>query len=204
MNEWEFVGDVNSFINELLGKNPIPPFHRSKIEQTGRGSRKRRDLSLLDRSLRVTLTGEIKLPYQPDGGSPHNAQVVKNARRKARKAGSRFFFTWNVNECVLWETDPADPTKLGQDYKSWHVTDVHNEAQLTHPATEDEVREWLVRFLRSVAQILEGTVQMGRKPPDEKFVETLESCLRMPVRLNLDRLHKRYDLFLMVFSFQVI
>ena len=83
MNEWEFTGDVNSWINEILDHIPIPPFHRSKVEQTGAAGRKRRDLSILDKSKRVVLTGEVKLPYQADGNSPYVTKVVDDARKKA-------------------------------------------------------------------------------------------------------------------------
>jgi len=193
MTEWEFVGDVNSWINEIVGRTPIPPFVRCKVEQTGSGSRKRRDLTLLDKSKRALLTGEIKLPYQADGNSPYVTKVVADARRKARKANARFFFTWNVNECVLWETEPADSSKLGQDYKSWHVTSVHNETQLAHFSTEEEIKDWLVKFLHSVAQILEGKVKIGRKPPDEKFIDALESALRMPVQFTYDELERLFQ-----------
>lgn len=192
MNEWEFTGDVNSWFNELLARTPIPPFHRSKVEQTGSGSRKRRDLTLLDKSKRALITGEIKLPYKADGNSPYITKVVKDARKKARRAKARFFFTWNVNECVLWETEPADPSKLGQDYKSWQVAHIHNEAQLEHRSTEEEIKDWLVKFLYAVAQILEGTAKIGRKPPDEKFIDALESSLKMPVQFSYDELEERY------------
>ncbi len=192
MTEWEFTGEVKSWIDEIVSHIPIPPFDRCKIEQRGRGSKKRRDLTLLDKSKRPLLTGEVKLPYQADGNSPHIAKVVDDARSKARKAGARFFFTWNVNECVLWETEPSDPTKLGQDYMSWHVASVNNEAQLQHRATEHEIRDWLVRFLHAVAKVLEGTARIGRKPPDQKFMEALESSLRMPVQFTFDELNDRY------------
>ncbi|MCK4372102.1 MAG: SAM-dependent methyltransferase, partial [candidate division Zixibacteria bacterium] len=188
MNEWEFTGDVSSWINEIIAYTPIPPFHRSKVEQTGTGSRKRRDLTLLDKSKRALITGEIKLPYQADGNSPHITKVVKDARKKARRAKARFFFTWNVNECVLWETEPADPSKLGLEYRSWHVTNVHNAAQLEHRATEDEIQLWLIKFLHAVARILEGAETIGRKPPDVKFIEALESSLRMPIQFTYNEL----------------
>lgn len=108
INEWEFTADAASWINEILVKSPRLPFSRAKCEQRGSDSAKRRDLTLLDKDKRAVLTGEVKLPYQKDGGSPYNEAVVQDARRKARIAGVRFFFTWNVNEFVLWETDSAE------------------------------------------------------------------------------------------------
>lgn len=193
MNEWEFTGDVSSWINEILARTPIPPFDRSKVEQSGTGSRKRRDLTILDKSKRVLLTGEVKLPYQADGNSPYITKIVADARKKARRVKARFFFTWNVNECVLWETEPADPSRLGQDYKSWQVTHVHNEGQLEHLATEEEIKDWLVKFLHGVSQILEGKVKIGRKPPDEKFIDALESALKMPIQFTYNELDRLYQ-----------
>ena len=71
MNEWEFTGDVVSWINEILGKTNLP-FWRAKCEKQAKGSRKRRDVTLFDKDRRIVLTGEVKLPYKKDGGSPYN------------------------------------------------------------------------------------------------------------------------------------
>ena len=83
INEWEFTGSIANWITEILVKNSRLPFSEAKIEQRGSGSRKRRDLSLLDKDKRAVLTGEVKLPFQKDGGSPYNDAVVQDARRKA-------------------------------------------------------------------------------------------------------------------------
>jgi len=101
INEWEFTGDVQKWITEILVKNSRLPFSEAKIEQSGSDSAKRRDFTLLDKDNRAVLTGEVKLPYRKDGGSPYNNAVVQNARGKARIPGARFFFTGNVNEFVL-------------------------------------------------------------------------------------------------------
>jgi len=187
MNEWEFTADVASWINELLAKKPIPSFSRAKCEQTGYGSQKRRDLTLLDKDKRVVLTGEVRLPYAKDGSSPYNAAIVSDARAKAQRAGSRFFFTWNVNDFVLWET-----TSHEQNYKSWEVTRIHHPSHLEHPATAHAVRAWLELFLPEFAQIVRGTAVVGFKYPDEKFIDTLESSLHMPILLTLEELDTRY------------
>ena len=94
ITEWEFTADVASWINELLSKTPIPPIFRAKCEQSGSGSLKRRDLTLLDQNKVVILTGEVKLPYQKDRGSPYIENIVQGARKKAQRARTKFFFTW--------------------------------------------------------------------------------------------------------------
>ena len=107
INEWEFTADVAKWIAEILIRNPRLPFSEAKCEQRGSDSLKRRDLTLFDKNRVKVLTGEIKLPYRVDGGNPYIDSVVQDARQKALRAGVNFFFTWNVNEFVLWETESA-------------------------------------------------------------------------------------------------
>src|SRR3989304_3414086 len=95
MNEWEFTGEAVSRINQDLERNPSLPFYAARLEQKGAGSQKRRDLTLLDKNERAVLTGEIKLPYEKDGSSPYNDTVVRDARGKAQRAGTRSSFTWH-------------------------------------------------------------------------------------------------------------
>ena len=192
MNEWEFTAEVAGWISETLQKNPSLPFYGAKCEQQGKGSLKRRDLTLLDNNRKAVLTGEVKLPYAKDGTSPYNDSVVRDARSKAQRAGSKFFFTWNVNEFVLWETVPDKIIWQDQKYKSWQVTSVHKESHLEIAPTLQAIKTWLDRFLQEFSQTLRGTAPIGFKPPDEKFIDMLESSLRMPIMLNFERLHVLY------------
>lgn len=193
MNEWEFTAEVAGWINSILEKDASLPFSRARVEQRGQGSRKRRDLTLLDKDKRAALTGEIKLPYQPDGSSPYNHDVVQDARAKAKRAGSPFFFTWNVNEFVLWETTSDEPTWQGQNYKSWDVTSIHKESHLELSPTFHAIQTWLTAFLPEYAQIYLRTTPLGTVPPDEKFIQVLESSLHLPIRLTIDELHEKYQ-----------
>ena len=85
-------------------------------------------------------------------GKTANASVVSDARRKAIRAGADYFFTWNVNECVLWETQtPTDDPAAGQPYKSWKVVSVVKESHSTLPSTEDAIKSWLGQFLNELA-----------------------------------------------------
>ncbi|MHC4543172.1 MAG: HsdM family class I SAM-dependent methyltransferase [Planctomycetota bacterium] len=193
MNEWEFTADIASQINEILAKDQSLPFSRAKCEQTSKGSRKRRDLTLLDEDQVKILTGEVRFPYRKDGGSPFTEGLVRNARDKARRAKSPFFFTWNVNEFVLWQTTPPKTSWVNQDYRSWSVTRVHKENQLELPMTTHAINAWLLSFLMEFAEILRGTAPIGYKAPDEKFTEALEVSLHLPIVLNLEQLCALYQ-----------
>jgi len=97
MNEWEFTADIASRINEIIANTPSLPFLRASCEQSDSDSLKRRDLTICDNDQCVVLTGEIKLPYRKNGSSPYNDSTFQDAQSKAMAAGTKFFFTWNVN-----------------------------------------------------------------------------------------------------------
>ena len=191
--EWEFTATVASWINLIIQANQDLPFSAARCEQKSEDSQKRRDISLLDRNKKVVLTGEVKLPYRIDGGSPYNETVVQDARQKAIRAKSKYFFTWNVNECVLWETFTSKISRTDRKYTSWDVTHVVNEHQLTLPATEHAIKKWLPILLNDFTKILHGTATFGLQTPDQKFVDAIESALKMPIHFTLESLTNRYE-----------
>jgi len=105
ITEWSFAADAAKWITFHSQRLEASPFSEAKVEIKGAGSRKRSDLILFDREGRKALTGEIKLPDTREGQTPFNGSLVSDARRKARRVGAPYFFTWNVNRLVLWQTD---------------------------------------------------------------------------------------------------
>lgn len=69
-HELEFTGQAASWMNLILEKDPASPFSEARCERRSQGSQQRRDLTLLGRDGGVLVTGEVKLPYQKDGGTP--------------------------------------------------------------------------------------------------------------------------------------
>ena len=194
ITEWEFTADVASWINELISKDKGLHFSGAKCEQRAAGSAKRRDLTLLDDNRIVVLTGEVKLPFQKDGGSPYNEAVVQDARKKAERAKSKLFFTWNVNEFVLWETFPAKTARQDRRSKIWNIVDppIYKSSQLESPNTISTIQSWLAVFLHEFKEILHGTASIGAQAPDEKFITALESALKMPIQMTMEVLEGRY------------
>jgi hypothetical protein len=94
-NEWTFTADIASQINVILQNRPDLPFSLARVEEPVKGSRKRHDLQIYDRSDHVILTGEVKRPENPDGRSPYQEGLVMDAHDKANRAGVEHFFTWN-------------------------------------------------------------------------------------------------------------
>lgn len=192
-HELEFTGQAASWMNLILEKDPALPFSEARCERRSQGSQQRRDLTLLGRDGGVRVTGEVKLPYQKDGGTPYHSAVVRDARIKARRAGARFFFTWNVNECVLWDAESdGDGPGAGQCYQSWQVATVTKPSHLTLPATQDAIKQWLGLFLHQLGRIVRGHAHVGFKAPDERFIDALESALSLPIRLAFEELTARH------------
>jgi hypothetical protein len=192
MNEWGFTGEVKSWIDQIAKLNPNLPFGGARVEDVGKGSQKRRDLTLVDRSGEPLVTGEVKLPDAPDGSSPYRSEVVKDAQQKALRAGVKFFFTWNVNECVLWETATAGAGLKDRAYERWTVAALTQRGQLDASPVQATIYEWLVKFLHEAARILKSGKVGGARTPDIKFVEALESALTVPIRHTNEALAKLY------------
>jgi len=194
VNEVQFTSQVAQWIAHILERYPSLPFSGVAIEEQTTGSQTRRDITLRDKDRRPALTGEVKLPYAADGQSPHNNKLVTDARRKARRAKAPFFFTWNVNDFVLWETSPSEDQPAVSSYRSWNVASINKPGQLEMEATKQAIYEWWRRFLLYFAQVVTGAEALGKKAPDERFIEAIESSLHMPILDTADKLIEAYAL----------
>ena len=192
MNEWEFTGDVVVWLNQLIASDPSLPFSKASTEQRGAGSQQRRDVTILDRKGNPVVTGEIKLPHRRDGGTPFFPPVVKDALAKAKRAKVRYFFTWNVNQCVLWDATEGGRPLLEQNYRMWKVARVHKQPDLSLATTQGQIQAWLRIFLQDLAALVRDETEIGYRSPDQKFMETLESALELPIRVTVDALSAEY------------
>lgn len=193
ITEWEFAADVASHINTLISAQPTAlPFTRAKVEKRSAGSLKRRDLTLLGSDGGVLLTGEIKMPWAEDGHSPFVEKVIRDARAKARRAGANWFFTWNVNELVLWRRGDQEGQEYEQEFKRYQVATISRPADFDDPYCERGLREGLANFLFDFARLILGTERLRLRPPDDYFIESLESFLERPIELTLSEIRRRY------------
>ncbi len=173
------------------------PFREARTEQQSTGSRTRRDLTLLDAGNRPLITGEVKMPYQPEGNSPYRYEVVADARAKARRANCEYCFTWNINRLVLWVTTPkasgGSSGTAGDAYQAWDdIAAVSKAEHLNLLAVQAKIKHFIVDFLRAAARIVSGDNPLGLRRPDDKFVEALEAALEQPILLTTDALADVY------------
>jgi len=189
INEVDFSAQVASEANVLIRQNPAAflPLHEARIEGYGKGagSRKRKDLRFRDTRGELALCGEVKLPGKPEGSSPYNDKLRRDAEEKANNEGLRFFFTWNVNAFVLWDRRPYNVPPLDRRVQEWRLARTLADAEAV--AREDNLRfiktHFLPDLLRDLADIVSGRRRDWSMPPDDIFIRSLNSHLDWPFQL---------------------
>jgi type I restriction-modification system DNA methylase subunit len=193
VTEWTFTAEVASQINQIAIEHPDLPFRKATVEERSRGKLKRRDLTLVDSNAKILLTGEVKLPDSPEGRTPFQDALVMDAHTKANNEGVEYFFTWNVNRCVLWRTFEQGKPIIERYIEHFELANkIHSSEQLAEPAVQDSIKAFLVSFLERCAAIITGAEPMLWLPLDEKFIVIWESALDPIVREVLKTIEAEY------------
>lgn len=195
ITEWEFTADVASQINEILKKRVDLPFSEAKCEQRKIGTIKRRDITLLNRVKKPVFTGEVKMPDKRDGRSPLNESVVIDAHNKANAIGVEYFFTWNVNDCVLWKTfeQGKSITERHLEFLKAFPAPIIKSDDLLMPRVQEQVKSFLEKLLDRCAAILSGEKPLAKLPLDETFIRVWELALMPIVRETLFAINTKYS-----------
>src|ERR1039457_190531 len=102
-HEVTFCSSVSKWADSIFEKNPDWSFKRTDIEQSKGIKKKRSDLRIYGDRNKLILAGEVKLPGTTEGRNAYNSALVEDSYQKASNAGAEFFFTWNVNNFVLFD-----------------------------------------------------------------------------------------------------
>jgi methylase of polypeptide subunit release factors len=194
-HEQAFCADVKSWADALFASRPDLPFSVAGVEQYGPGSHKREDLRIYDAEGKIALTGEVKLPGTPEGRTPFDPELIEDARGKADRIGSRFFFTWNVKELVVWDRQLWEQPALERKRKIWELGKrVEKREDINLPEVRSHIENvFLPKFFSDFAEIhLDRNADWGM-PPDEAFIASLNSHLDWPVVLTRDWLAAEAD-----------
>ncbi|MGQ0600891.1 MAG: YqjF family protein [Anaerolineales bacterium] len=195
VTEWEFTADIASRINGLLQQNPELPFSEARAEARAKGSAKRRDLTLYDRANKPVLTGEVKMPDNPQGRNPFHQTVVEDAHRKADAIGVNYNFTWNVNRFVLWNTyEQGKPiTERAVEHFPVLPAPIADSDDVLQPRVKTQIDDFLLKFLQRFAALLSGEAPLRLLPLDEKFIIIYEASLEQPIAQTLATLSQQYE-----------
>lgn len=179
MNEWGFGGEIKSWWDATIAKNPEWRLSRCSIEDTSEGSAKRSDLVVYDDSDRPVLALELRLPDHPNP-SPHAIDNIDNALGKANRLGARWSATTDGAEFVLLDNSKAAPTAMrGVPVAPLAVAATRE--LLTARPTRERIRAAWEDLLCRIAPVLTGQAKPAAVPPDEFFVESLRASLVRPV-----------------------
>ncbi|MGB6176963.1 MAG: N-6 DNA methylase, partial [Methylocella sp.] len=193
IHEVDFTSRAAGWINAVVATNgPTFPIGKAFIETLADGSRKRRDITLYDQKGIPCLTGEVKLPWAHDGYSPYIEAVVDDAREKAQRAGVRWFFTWNVNELLLWQLDGVGALGTERSVERFPMAKVQRSSDLDDPKVLDALRNGVEKFAVLFARTLRGERGVEVRAPDIYFIHSLESFLERPVLLTKLELEGRF------------
>ncbi len=197
IHEVDFCGQVATAVAAMHAQDPNFPFAEARLEGFGTGAARRRrmDLRFFEPGGRLALCGEVKLPGTPEGRSPYDDAVYRDAAQKADSAAVRFFFTWNVNVFVLWDRAQWDKPILERRVREWKLgRTLTSPEDVARPENLEFIRtRFLPDLLRDLADIYTGRRRDWTMPADDIFIRSLESHLDWPVQLATAYLIDRTD-----------
>jgi hypothetical protein len=191
-NEVAFCSRVSKWADSLFENDKSLPFKRTEIEQSKGIKKKRSDLRVFDAKGKLILAGEVKLPGTAEGRNPHNSTLVEDAYLKASNAGAQFFFTWNVNRLVLFDSKRWEVPLPERRVKEYDLKlDLDKPEDVERPEVETAIKEFLALFFSDLKGIAEGTKPDWGMPPDEYFIRAFESHISWPVKLTAEFLWEK-------------
>jgi len=183
-HELSFCADVKAWADALFADHPEWPFAEAYIEEYGKGSSKRQDLAIRDRTHRTPLlTGEVKMPGTPEGRSPYDPALMQDAFLKADNVQAPYFFTWNVNRLVLFDRSRYKLPMIERRVREWDLgLRLDKPGDCARPEVRAHIRaDFLPRFFAEFAAIVTEPPRDWGMAPDEIFLSSLDSHLDWPV-----------------------
>jgi len=189
-HEVTFCSRVSKWAENLFSQNPSWNFVRAEIEESVK--RQRSDLRIYGPKNRLVLAGEVKLPGTAEGRNAYSSDLISDAFQKAANLGAEFFFTWNVNKLVLFDSKKWDVPIMERRLNDWDLgLDLDKPEDVSRPEVEKRIQELLATFFAQFHEIAEGIKTDWAKPPDQYFISAFESHIGWPVKLTRDFLTEK-------------
>ena len=186
-HEVTFCSRVSKWADTLFSENPAWGFARTEIEESKGINRKRSDLRIYDAKKKLVLAGEVKLPGTVEGRNAYNSDLIYDAFHKASGAGAEFFFTWNVNKLVLFDSKKWDVPLMERRLNDWDLgIDLDEPEDVSRPEVEKAIQDFLAKFFAALHEIAAGKKPDWGMAPDLFFIRAFESHISWPVKLTTD------------------
>jgi len=188
-HEVTFCSRVAGWANTLFAAHPEWPFRKAEIEKSKDIKRKRSDLRIEGQGGKLILAGEVKMPGTKAGLSPYHPGLVDDAASKADNAAAEFFFTWNVNDFVLFDRKKWHLPILERRVKEYRLgLDLSEPEDVDRPEVETAIKGFLADFFGELAAILAGAQPEWGMRLDEWFIRAFESHVSWAVKLTAESL----------------
>ena len=186
-HEVTFCSRVAGWANELFHQHPEWPFERAEIEESTGASRKRSDLRFYGRKNQLILGGEVKMPGTPEGRNAFNSKLIEDSYYKASNAGAEFFFTWNVNKFVLFDSKKWHLPVLERRVKdsTWASGSTTGRMFRAPKSRNASKAFWRISSL-SCAPSWKASSRNGEWRPIVFFIRAFESHVSWPVKLTAE------------------
>ena len=186
-HEVTFCSRVSKWADSIFENTPALSFKRTEIEESKGIKRKRSDVRVYGANNKLILAGEVKLPGTAEGRNAYNFALVDDSCHKASNAGAEFFFTWNVNKFVLFDSKLWHLPIMERRVKDYDLgLDLDNPEDVSRPEVEKRVQKFLADFFADLQTIIDGKQPDWGMPPDEFFIRAYESHISWPVKLTAE------------------
>lgn len=186
-HEVTFCSRVSKWADAIFENTAALSFKRTEIEESKGIRRKRSDLRVYDENGKLILAGEVKLPGTAEGRNAYNSALVQDSYQKASNAGAEFFFTWNVNKFVLFDSKKWQLPIMERRVKDYDLgLDLDNPDDVSRTEVEKCIQIFLADFFADLQAIMDGEQPDWGIPPDEFFIRAFESHISWPVKLTAE------------------
>ena len=194
VHEVTFCSRIAKWAEAFFARKPEIGFKRVEIEQSTAKSRRRSDLRVYDPKGNLRLAGEVKLPGTPDGRNAFASTLVDDSATKAANAGAEFFFTWNVNQFVLFDAKLWHKPPSERQVKAYDLgLNLADRQDIERPEVESRIQQFLDEFFTELSEIVSGAKSDWATPLDEFFIRAFESHIDWLVKLTAAHLHERAE-----------
>ncbi len=123
-----------------------------------------------------------------------NSLLIQDSAQKADNMGAEFFFTWNVNQFVLFDRKKWHLPILERRVKDYPLgLDLDKPEDVDRAEVESRIKHFLAEFFGELAAILAGQQPEWGMRLDEWFIRAFESHIAWPVRLTASFLWAKAD-----------
>ena len=200
-NEWNFSSNAADTISQILARPEFlsSPLGRAEPELTELRGARRLDLVIFGRQgpHDPVVTGELKVPWNPEGRTPYNAAVVNDAHSKASNCGALYFITWNVRRVVVWKTDDpgvALPDRVVYDNELVPTEiPIRSQADLDSPQVTENLAAGIERLVQRLHSLVSGPPVPAFLPLDRLFIARLEAALDFPIQSAAQEIEAQFS-----------